>query len=407
MVTSDVLVARTLLARRRCDNVRAKMKTHLFCLLILTAGVVSGCEDNANQGCRSDAECRSGRQCVNGVCEDPIWGGEDTGPSDSGTDLGKADAGGDTTEPDATEPDLGPMPDADTPDTPGPISICQAAEAHIEMCGFAPVDLRTPYDWSRCNDFDDCAAGCALELTCADLACDLDPDVDCARAPFSECIANTCTPGPTCEAPSECVAGDTCCGDWVCLPPGSRVPPNPCDCDYVGEHPGCECADGDCLVLREPESLCEEALRHFEGFCGRDIDDFIDSRPEAYAPLDRMRRGECNEDLACFGACLTRRRDGDTCSDCYFDDLLCQFDGFTECLQECGDEPDPNVCELTGGVWGDSDCENCCGPADCGGDPRQQRDCAAECCGPPQCYCPGGVPFYNPVRGCVSEAACQ
>lgn len=66
--------------------------------------------------------------------------------------------------------------------------------------------------------------------------------------------------------------------------------------------------------------------------------------------------------------------------------------------------PEAVLCEQSGGRWGDSDCESCCGPNRCGQHPGQQ-DCALACCGPAQCYCPEEAPFWGP-EGCFDEEAC-
>jgi hypothetical protein len=64
------------------------------------------------------------------------------------------------------------------------------------------------------------------------------------------------------------------------------------------------------------------------------------------------------------------------------------------------------LCSQTGGQWGNSGCESCCGPNECGDDPLQQSQCPLACCGPAQCYCPEDAPYWSAERGCYDDAAC-
>jgi hypothetical protein len=263
-------------------------------------------------------------------------------------------------------------------------------------------------DWDACGEFDQCAAECTLDLGCDLLTCDWNTEIACDAAPWWECVHERCLlpPGESCEEEADCVAWDSCCGNWQCSS-ADLVEPNPCDCEDPGRHPGCRCLDGDCTVLADPETICREALNHFEHTCGYSVEDQENRRPSDHARLVGLRVDECTPGLACYAACL-RYDDEDSCSRCHFsDDIDCFRDPFQECVSLCDDAPGRGLCEGTHGRWGDGDCENCCGPPSCGGDAEQQTRCNLLCCGPPQCYCPERAPFWEADRGCVSEASCS
>jgi hypothetical protein len=361
---------------------------------LMALAATAACDDRRQVGCRVDSDCRGARACVAGSCELP--GDGDASPEpDADPDPGRGDAGPDTITPDPI---------------PRPTS-CEAARELLSSCDFVAEDPEAfGIDWDACNEFDQCAAQCTLELGCGDLACDWSSEIVCIQAPWSDCMREQCEDPPEypCDTDTDCVRWDRCCGEWECSPT-EFIEPSICQCAYPGPHPGCGCVDGLCRTAPTPDTICGEAINHFEHTCNHAVEDLRD-RPEDHALLVGLRDDACTPERACYAACL-RHDDGDFCSRCHFsEEIDCDADPFADCVSACKGPENAEqqvLCQRTGGRWGAEPCENCCGPPSCGGDPSQQADCTAECCGQPQCYCPTGAPFWEADRGCVSASRCS
>ena len=286
---------------------------------------------------------------------------------------------------------------------PIPSTPCSAAVAHIEGCGY-PAIAQFGVDWDRCAERDECAAECALEMSCQGLMCDWDPDIDCDSAPWVDCVMERCDgpPPPECEMDDDCGRTVDCCAQaFLCFDPNN--PPEVCDrdCDPPMPHPGCLCLDGRCTTRSEGRTICQQALERFQGECGYDIDT---TYPEDRAVLVAMRDGRCNQADQCYSACIVHEQD-DQCMQCHFGELDCDRDPFAECVDACGRPSPEATCVETGGRWGDGECERCCGAPFCGSNPF--GGCMLGCCGPPQCYCPPDRPFWSLMEGCFERDSCH
>ena len=377
------------------------LRTSLIALFVVVVAV--GCDENqARQGCRSDADCRGQRMCADdGQCVDP---GDDVGPDDAdiepddlGTDVVE-DLADDPPKPDGIGVDVTPPPDVPDPD------ICQRAIDHVVECGYPhPDTVGYGVDWERCDPFSACGAECALDMSCGGLDCDFNPDIDCDSAPLWDCLQARCgEPEVECRDAGQCnQAYDCCVGAWVCFPEGQGVTCD-LDCEPPTPAPGCDCEGGRCRAAAEDRSICQQADARFTA-CGYNLDDIREDFPEETAHIEHFREGLCDPLDACVAACVVHERD-DQCMQCHFGLQLCTRDPFAECWQACQQDPPAGLCVQSGGLWGDSECENCCGPDQCGSNPFDA--CPEPCCGPPQCYCPNDAPFWHPQRGCFASEAC-
>ena len=210
-----------------------------------------------------------------------------------------------------------------------------------------------------------------------------------------------------CQTDADCgEALDCCLPGYVCFPVSD--PPAICDldCDPNIELPGCQCQAGQCVQLdvdNGAETICAEAVSRFEGECGYEIEAQRRARPADHEVLVEMDRGVCGAFEACYAGCVVHESE-DQCMSCHFGELDCLRDPFGECVERCRQAPEVTLCIQSGGLWGGGDCEDCCGPTGCGGDPFEP--CPEPCCGPPQCYCPNDRPFWEADRGCFHDEAC-
>jgi hypothetical protein len=385
-------------------------KTYLIAAALLALSL-TGCDDNnARSGCRSSDDCRGLRVCVEGACAEPDSdAGRDTGDRDTDS----PDATRDVPSPRDTRPaDTTPPPDVtDPPDMPPPDlgdpDICRNAFDYVAECGYPPPEtLGYGIDWDVCDEFSACGAQCVLDMTCGGLECDFNPDIDCDSAPLWDCLQENCQePEVECRGQEDCNQVYDCCAEaWVCFPDGEGVTCDR-DCQRPSDPPGCECADGLCRVSPpDPDegNICTQADRRFTE-CGYDVGELRERFPREVEIIEHYREGLCEPLDACMAACIVHERD-DQCMQCHFGAQLCVRDPFEECFARCNNDPEPALCIQSGGQWGDSDCENCCGPAGCGADPFE--GCPEPCCGPPQCYCPLDAPFWAADQGCFARNAC-
>lgn len=384
-------------------------------LALASCLALAACDDNKPRtACSSDEDCRGARVCSEGACTEP---GEpdpdaegDTQPdtADAETDPGVRDIPNerDVPSPEDVTPDL---PVEDAPDVP-PKTTCELAYDHVVECGYPPPDnLGYDLDWAQCDSFSECGAECVLDMTCGGLDCDFNPDVDCDSAPLYDCLQDRCrdTPDVECRTDAQCNQVYDCCEErWICFGEDGGVTCD-LDCQEPPNAPGCECEDGHCRVAApDPDdlpSICEQAAARFTGECGYDPDQL---GPEFATEADLIRRmqdGVCGELEACAAACIVHE-EGDTCLSCHFGQQICLRDPFADCWAVCQRNAPAGLCIQSGGLWGDGDCENCCGPAGCGEDPF--AGCPEACCGPPQCYCPNDAPFWAADQGCFQAEAC-
>ncbi|MDD4318745.1 MAG: DUF4215 domain-containing protein [Candidatus Peribacteraceae bacterium] len=287
-------------------------------------------------------------------------------------------------------------------------TICSAPDCIADPCG----------DGS-CDSGEGCAADCATELFCDDLADnDQDASMDCDDSDCAEDPACICGNGQidegenchTCEADAGCTSPDVClessegAGDWSCTACGNGQVDEGEDCANCSADAGCD--EGESCVDIANEQTCVDTCTILT--CGA-----CESCSEGVCHTDCTGSEVCDENTNSCTLCGNSQMDeGENCETCPAD-VGCAGNETCDtgiCVSNCSSTcAADETCAYSNDTW--ICVSNCAGGAGCASDETCTDSegtwtCISNCAGGAGCdEC--STCGYDAVEGWICDSSCQ